>query len=384
MTGIEPGTSDTVAAQAVNRMCGVPRALWLASALVVVLLLSACGTQNAETRNNIALRQQVHAAVPAAWRQAAETTSDITPLATTPEIRQFAHATVRGNADPEQRIVALARGLISNDALGMKYQADATHTAAEAFQLGSGNCMGFANLLIALAREAGLNAQYELVSQWPDWDKVGNVLVSSLHMRVASRVAGKRLTFDFYPDPIEPTFSAHPVSDNDALAHHLNNLAMNALRQGDNAQAYAYMFKAIETSPHTAFIWSNLGILLSRHKLESLAEAAFQEALLIEPDGLSALSNLQRLYSAQGRHEEAMQLDSQLVRHRDRNPYYHARLGQRAYEQGSYEEAIGHFKDAIRRKKNERNFYVQLSKSYEQLGMDRLALSASNKARAVN
>lgn len=384
MTGIEPVTGDSVVAQAVNRLRGSPRTLRLAPALFVALLLAACSTQTAATRDNVALRQQVHVAVPAAWRQAAETSGDIYPLATTPEIRKFATATVRGSTDPEQRIIALARGIISEDGLGMKYEAEATRTASEAFQLGTGNCMGFANLLIALARETGLNAQYELVSQWPNWDKVGNVLVSSQHMRVASRIAGKRLTFDFYPDPIELTFSAHPVSDSEALAHHLNNLAMDALRLGDYAQAYAHIFKAIEISPDTAFIWSNLGILLSRHELETLAEATFQEALLIEPDGLSALSNLQRLYSTQGRLDEAQQLDHLLATHRDRNPYYHARLGQHAYEQGDYEEAIRHFKDAIRRKKNERNFYVHLSKSYEQLGMDRLALSASNKARAMN
>ena len=384
MTGIGPGARETDVVRPANRMrCG-PGARRLTPALLAALLLPACSMQTIETRNNIALRQQVHTAVPAAWRQAAETITDITPLATTPEIRQFALAIVGRSTDPEERMIALARGIISDDGLGMKYEAEATHTASEAFQSGMGNCMGFANLLIASARELGLNAQYELVSQWPDWDRVGNVLVSSLHMRVASHVTGKRLTFDIYPSPVAPTFSAYPVSDNEALAHHLNNLAMAALGQGDDANAYAYMFKAIETSPHTAFIWSNLGILLSRHDLDTLAEAAFQEALLIEPDGLSALSNLQRLYNAQGRYEKARQLDSQLARHRERNPYYHARLGQTAYEQGNFEEAIAHFRDAIRRKKNERYFYVQLAKSYEQLGMDRQALSASNKARTMN
>jgi tetratricopeptide (TPR) repeat protein len=352
-------------------------------ALIAALALTACAAQAPDTRDNAALRQKIHTAVPASWREAVESADDISPLAMTPELREFVHAAVKGTTDREERMLALTRA-IGDDGLGLTYVSEATHTASEAFQSGTGNCIGFSNLLIASARELGLNAQYELVSHWPDWDKVGSVLVGSLHMRVVSRVAGNRLVIDFYPDPIESGFSAQPLSDDDALAHHLNNLAMAAMSRGEDAHAYALMSKAIESSRGTAFIWSNLGILLSRHDLDSLAEAALREALLIEPDGLSALSNLQRLYMGQGRYEEARRLDSPLEKYRARNPYYHAWLGQRAYEQGNFEEAVGHFKDAIDRKKNERNFYVQLSRSYEQLGMSHLALKARNKARAID
>ena len=67
-----------------------------------------------------------------------------------------------------------------------------------------------------------------------------------------------------------------------------------------------------------------------------------------------------------------------------RNPYYHAWLGQRAYEQGNFQQAVEHFKNAIRRKKNESNFYVQLSRSYDRLGTSHLASKARNKARAID
>jgi len=360
------------------------RASYSILAPIAALALTACAAQAPDTRDNAALRQEIHTAVPASWREAVATADDISPLAMTPELREFVHTATKGTTDREERMLALTRAIIDDDGIGLTHVPEDTHTASEAFQSGTGNCIGFSNLLIASARELGLNARYELVSHWPVWDKVGNVVVASLHMRVVSRVAGNRLVFDFYPDPIESRFSAQPVSDDDALAHHLNNLAMAAMRSGEDAHAYALMSKAIESSPGTAFIWSNLGILLSRHDLDSLAEAALREALLIEPDVLSALSNLQRLYMGQGRYEEARRLDSQVEKYRARNPYYHAWLGQRAYEQGNFEEAVGHFKDAIRRKKNERNFYVQLSRSYDQLGMSHLALTARNKAQAID
>lgn len=355
-----------------------------ALALSVALLLSACATQGPDARNNAALLRQIEAAVPSPWREAVQTAEDVSPLTMTPALREFVHATAGGIGDREERILALTRAIIGADGLGLRYEPEATYTAAETFRQGIGNCIGFSNLLVASARELGLNAQYELVSHWPDWDQVGGVLVGSLHMRVVSRVAGKQLLFDFYPDPIESPYSSTPLSDDDALAHHLNNLAMEALHRGEDARAYALTSKAIESSPGTAFIWSNLGILLSRHDLDSWAEAAFREALLIEPDGLSALSNLQRLYMGQGRYEEARRLDSQLEKHRTRNPYYHAWLGERAFEQGNFEDAVEHFRDAISRKKNERSFHVQLARSYEQLGMSRLALKASSRARSID
>lgn len=354
----------------------------MAHALILALLLSACAGQVPETRNNAALRQEIDAAVPASWREAAQSARDVSPLAMSPELRAFVYAAVEGTTDREDRILALTRAIVDEEGLGLKYVQDATYTASQTFRSGTGNCIGFSNLLIASARELGLNAQYELVLHWPDWDKVGDLLVGSLHMRVVSRVAGKQLVFDFYPEPIESSYASRPLSDDDARAHHLNNLAMAAMSRGEDAYAYALMRRAIEWSPATAFIWSNLGVLLSRHELYSMAEAALNEALLIEPDGLSALSNLQRLYMSQGRDEKARWLDERLERYRARNPYYHARLGQMAYEQGDFAAAVEHFKNAIRRKKKEHDFYVQLSRSYERLGRSELALKALNRAQA--
>jgi Flp pilus assembly protein TadD len=123
---------------------------------------------------------------------------------------------------------------------------------------------------------------------------------------------------------------------------------------------------------------------LSRYDLDLLAEAAFKEALLISPDGLSALSNLQRLYSLQGRHAEAQQLEDQLRQYRERNPYYHSWQGEQAYEQGNYREAVAHYKEAIGLKKNVREFYVGLSESYAKLGKSSAASRAASKARTID
>jgi len=314
----------------------------------------------------------------------AATIEEISPLTVSPDLRDFLHSTVRSNTEPRERILALTEAIIDVDGIGLVYDGDATHTASEAFRSGTGNCLGFSNLLVASARELGLNARFELVSHRLSWQKVGDALVGTLHVRVISTVGANRMAFDFYPLPLESGFTTHTISDAEALAHHLNNLAVKSMQDGDNARAYGLLYRAIEASPGIGFIWSNLGTLLSRHELISLAEAAYKEALLISPDGLSALSNLQRLYLGQGLHAEARELEDQLQQHRQHNPYYHSSQAEQAYEQGDYQEAVSHYKEAIRLKKKSSEFYIGLSESYTKLGNSRAALRAAKKAQAID
>lgn len=351
--------------------------------LILVLALGACATHAPEVRDNGALRRTIHDGVPGAWRDALDSTEEVSPLLVSRELREFIHSTARSNATPRERILALSNAIVDADGVGLVYDANATYTASEAFRSRAGNCLGFSNLLVASARDLGLNASFELVSHGLRWEKIEGALVGTLHVRVATFVSGTKMVFDFYPLPLDSGYSTQLLSDNDALAHHLNNLAVQSMQDGNNEGAFSLLFKAIETSPSIAFIWSNLGVLLSRHDLNLLAEAAFDEALSISPETLSALSNLQRLYFEQGRHAEATALTEQLEEYRRRNPYYHFWLGEQAYEQGNFQEAVRHIKEAINLQKNKREFYVLLSKSYEELGLGRAALRASRKAETV-
>jgi tetratricopeptide (TPR) repeat protein len=314
----------------------------------------------------------------------AATIEEISPLMVSPDLRDYLHSTVRSSAEPRERILALTEAIIDAEGIGLVYDGDATHTAAEAFRSGTGNCLGFSNLFVASARELGLNARFELVLHRVSWQKVGEALVGTLHVRVVNTIGAKRLVFDFYPLPLESGFTTQAISDADALAHHLNNLAVSSMQDGDNARAYGLLYKAIEASSGIGFIWSNLGTLLSRQELISLAEAAYKEALSIAPDGLSALSNLQRLYVGQGAHAKAQELKDQLQQHREKNPYYHSSQAEKAYERGDYPEAVSHYKKAIRLKKNFAEFYTGLSESYAMLGNSKAALRAAKKAQAID
>jgi Flp pilus assembly protein TadD len=348
-----------------------------------MVLLAGCASQVSQPRDNIALRQTIYESVPSQWRAAADAAGPLAPLAVPDDLRDYLATAVRSNLADRDRMLALVRTIVLGDGMGLTYNPDATYTAAEAFRSGEGNCLGFSNLLVASARELGLNARFELVSHPLRWQQVDGVLVVSLHVRVTSFAGARRMVFDFYPLPIEDGYSTSTLLDDEALAHHLNNLAADAMRDGENARAYALLHQALEASPGTAFIWSNLGILLSRQDLVELAESAFLEALAISPDTLSAMSNLQAFYVGQGRLVEARQLQEQLAEYRDRNPYYHFALGEVAYNQDDFPAALEHLEKAIDLKSNDRNFYHLQADIYRKLGRDEAASRALRKASSI-
>ena len=360
-----------------------PQPFRVFATISVVLLVAACAGQRGEPRDNRALLQSIFDSVPESWQHAAASGNEIDPLEVSPELRDFIDQAVAGDSGGRERILSLVEAILDEDGIGLTYDPDATLTATETFRSGIGNCMGFSNLLIASARELGLNARYELGSHRLRWDKVDDVLVGTLHVRVVGFASGRKMIFDFYPLPLKPGSVAQLLSDSEAKAHHLNNLAADAMRDGNPSEAFGLLYKSIETSPAIGFVWSNLGLLLSRHDMVDPAEAAFREAIAVEPERMSTLSNLQRLYYLQGRGNEAEELAVRLEEYRQDNPYYHAWLGDEAFAQDNFEQAVEHFEDAIMRKRDESFFYFRLSDSYEALGMRDAAARAYTKAQEI-
>lgn len=363
-----------------SRRVSSARGLWWTS-----LLLALAGCQSAPTTivANQNLIDSVHASVPGEWQSAAAALPEIDPLAVTPELQAFVEARTAGKQRPRDRVLAIARAIFEPDGVGLTYDESATHTAGQTFVTGLGNCMGFSNLMVAAARAAGLRANYELMSDYANWQQQGDLLVRTMHVRVVSRTRDERLIFDFYPDPVSPGAWSRRLTDDEARAHHLNNLAAEYLQEGDYQSAYAYLHKALDITPTASFLWSNLGALLSRQGQVVLAEAAYREATRLDPEQLTAVSNLQRLYLRTGRELEAAALDSQVARYRDRNPFYHFWQAEQAYADGDYLLAEELYRRAIKLKNDEREFHVGLARTYYKQGKVLAARKAINRSHQL-
>ena len=119
--------------------------------------------------------------------------------------------------------------MVSGD-LGFEYDENRTMTASEAFRTRSGNCVAFSNMIIALARRAGLDARYQEVFLRPIWsDHLEDTVLLVKHVNVVVKsggiLAGQSTSV---VSQIHPTDRRRLVDDSYAKALYLNNIAVES------------------------------------------------------------------------------------------------------------------------------------------------------------
>ena len=84
---------------------------------------------------------------------------EVDVLAVSPAMEKFLQHYILKYSNPQTRLELLTSSVTSSGVLGFRYDESHTLTAAEAFEKHKGNCIGFSNMLVALARRAGLDAR---------------------------------------------------------------------------------------------------------------------------------------------------------------------------------------------------------------------------------
>jgi Flp pilus assembly protein TadD len=195
--------------------------------------------------------------------------------------------------------------------------------------------------------------------------------------------AGEQVV-DFNIQDFRTTYDRRTISDTRALAHYYNNMGVERMQAGDTESAFLYFRTAIvENDRRFAPAWTNLGILYLRNGHPAHAEAAFLEALRATPGDYVAMSNLAGLYEQQGDSERAAMSRKKVARHRNQNPYYRYQRAREAFMAQDYDAAIDHLKYAIRKRKQEDQFYFLLGLSYLQKGNEEAARRSLTKAEEV-
>ena len=324
---------------------------------------------------------------------------DVDILELSDEMKRLVDTSLSGVKDPSKRLNILAKILsdrvrydIESDIYGIK-------TARETFETGTGNCLSFSNMFVAMARYAGLNAQYQEIPTPPNWTRSGEVLFFTLHVGAfvdvynrldytvqlyggpADRVVvwSSTTRYMFTPsewglyNPEASPLSAQPIPDHRAFAQYYNNFGSMYLADGNSSQAFRYFVKAISIDPKLDFAWSNLGVVYSRNGQFKAAEAAYRQGISASrgPDDVNVmtiLGNMARLYKKSGDQEKSEFFENEVATFRQRNPYYHYAIAKTAFYDQLYEESVSHFKAAIKRKNNDHLFYYGLALAYYKLG----------------
>ncbi len=242
---------------------------------------------------------------------------------------------------------------------------DTTRTAQETFRDQRGNCLSFTNMVVAMSRYLDLDAKYQEVLVPPDWSIAGQTFILSQHVNVLVDLDfGMDQMIDFNMYDFRISYDRRVISDSRARAHYFNNKGVEHMLEGDTLLALANFHESVREDKLFSPVWVNLGILNNREGYPNYAETAYLQALSVDNTNLVAMSNLAALYEQEGRTELAAQYRRKVESHRMLNPYYRYQLARTAFDNGDYEIAIYHLKFAIRKNKNDDNFYFLMSLSY--------------------
>ncbi|MFK8020651.1 MAG: transglutaminase domain-containing protein [Pseudomonadales bacterium] len=350
--------------------------------LSVIALLPACNTlpvSDVSTAQRQALINEVlsgHAVLGRSYSPAELPQDDILHL--TPEMEDFVERYVQPVRSRYARSSSLLRAVLSPGMLGVNYSEDDTKTAEEAFRARSANCLGFSNLFIALAREAGLKAYYQDVLVAPEWDLNDGVVNLRRHINVIIHGGGD---FDQVIDISRSRrnlvrLESKRLTDRQAFAQYYNNIAIDHMFAEDYETAFLYSRKALMLDKRSAFIWSNLGVIVSRVGKVEHAEAVLLKAASLNGSERAALVNLSALYRARGQLELAQKYEDKVQIHRARNPYYLMISAGQAHASGESVEALRLLKKAIKLKTDEARIFELLARVYQELGQLELAVEA--------
>jgi len=351
--------------------------------VTAILLAAGCSSVPTAHSPGKISTEMVLRGIPLTGQENPEPLDDIDVLALNAKMLAFVNQNVTPEKHKTLKLHKLLSGIINQQTFGLKYDTT-TRTASETFDEKLGNCLSFTNMFIAMAREAGLSAQYQEVDIPPDWTRAGDTFILNRHVNVVVDLgqAGEQVV-DFNIDDFRTSYDRRTVPDERALAHYYNNLGVERLQDHQNVAALRFFRKAIDSDHQFAPVWSNMGALYSRAGYLEYAEAAYLHALAINPRELVAMSNLGRLYESQGKEQLAKGYNKRANRHRMRNPYFRYHLAREAYLAEDYDIAIGHLKYAVWKKKNEDTFYFLMGLSHLQKGDEATAARWLKKAGQV-
>lgn len=270
---------------------------------------------------------------------------------------------------PEARLAKLVEFVFDRDKLGVEYQPNETMTVAGAFQSRKVNCLSSTLLIVALAREAGLQAEGQEVPRILAWGATGETVIQSKHANAIVGVANKRrFVVDVDASDVLATDALNPVSDERLLALFYGNRAMELMVAGRLGEARTWLAAAFRHAPDDPVLLNNAGVLSLRSGDAAAAEDHFLKAVQKDPEQISVLSNLVSFYEKQGGGERARPWKQRAEKALRRDPYYQFSLGRQYEQAGIYKDAVRQYRRAITLHDGEHRFHFALARIYFETG----------------
>ncbi len=296
----------------------------------------------------------------------AEAEQVLVPFALTPQVEAVLDESMRPSPREQYRVEQVIDFIFHR--LNLQYSLVPTRSAVEAFHAREGNCLSFVNLFVGVARHMRLTPFYVEVTDHQRWRHQDGMVLSQGHIVAGMYVAGELRTYDFLPYRPKSYKDFNPIDDLKAAAHYYNNLAAEALIEGDGERALSSLDVAISLAPSFDKALNNLGVVRARRGDVDGAFDAYRRGLESDPGSVPILSNLARLYQQEGKIDEAIEVLERIEGSRTTNPFYFVYRGELALTQGELSEALDFMRHALRLDTEIPEVHVGLAKVYLGLG----------------
>ena len=241
----------------------------------------------------------------------------------------------------DKAIEDLAHWLMSEDGHNMSYDIDSNLLPIDAYEQKRGNCLSFTILLVNLAKEIGIDLEYNdvhLPNLWGLETEQDNVILFR-HVNAVRKTNRLFQIFDLAIEEYDFGFPQQIISEQQANALLNSNLAIQYLKQGNRDRALDSITTAIALDSSNPDFWINLGVIYKKKNQLLDAERAFLHALNLDDSDSLAASNLKQLYQQQEQYEKANYFHDLAFKARQKNPYIH-------YKKAKEYVDNKHFRDA--------------------------------------
>jgi tetratricopeptide (TPR) repeat protein len=271
------------------------------------------------------------------------------------------------SGDRHRNARELAQWLMDPYGHNLSYDLNANLTPSQAFEQARGNCLSFTLLLLELAAELGIELRVNQVDLPDMWGQDSqNDLIFYRHVNAVFKTVRSTQIFDLAMEQYKPGFPQRLISKRQATALLFSNIGIEHLQSDRVDSAIHYLTLSASVYPTNADMWINLGAVYKHIGRLDLAEKIYLQAFAISDKNSLAASNLERLYSQQGRKAIALRFQKLASQARARNPYLHYQKAEDAYNQKDYNKASKAIKRAINLYRDDPDFY-ELSSRIKQV-----------------
>jgi len=356
---------------------------WLA--LLFTLLLTACASPPSQKISHLQLHDQ-------GFTPPSKAIEIDDVMALSDEMRAYLKNDIGSQLRGKSPQKALFDALSSKGQIRLEYDAEMTRNAAQAFKAKSGNCLSLVLMTAALAKELGMEVQYQNVLIDEAWSRSNDIYFSAGHVNIVlkhksafrgiTQEYSQSMVIDFLPPKDLRGQGSEPIKEATVLAMYFNNRAAELLAQQQVNDAYWFARTALISDPDFTAAYNTLGVIYRQHGDMVLAENVFRQILGKDGNNIMALSNLVEVLRKTGRSAETPFYLSRLEKLQPYPPFYFFNRGLAAMERGEYTEAKALFKREIRRDANYDEFHLWLALAHLRLGETRDAIDELTLAKA--